>query len=180
MKTVTKIIDIVCLAAKWISAFFLFCMLVVSLIEIVRRYIFGLSFIWADEFIRYSIVAVAAIGGASCYRAVGGLVSFDFLQSHLYGKKRLVLEYIVNTIVLGCAGFIFINAVRTIQTPSIERQISIGLGISMKWPYMSVVIGMALLVILAIEKYFIIVKRYKQGEFEKGFTPEQLVEGGEE
>lgn len=178
MKIVSKIIDILCLLAKWVSALCLFLMLCVSLVEIVRRYIFGLSFIWTDEFIRYSIVVVAAIGGASCYRATGGLVSFDLLQTHLFGKKRLVLELIINTIVLGFGAFILKNAIKTVQTPSIVKQISIGLKISMKWPYMAIVIGMALLVILALEKYYHIFKRFKDGEYEKGYTP-KLEEGGE-
>lgn len=178
MKVIEKILDILCLIAKWISALCLFLMLVVSLVEIVRRYIFGLSFIWTDEFIRYSIVIVASIGGASCYRMVGGLVSFDLVQTHLFGKARLILEFIINTVVLGFAGFILRNAIKTVGTPSIVKQISIGLGISMKYPYMAIVLGMGLLVLLALEKYYDIVKRYKAGEFEKGFVPKPA-EGGE-
>lgn len=180
MKIVSKIIDILCLIAKWASALCLFLMLCVSLVEIVRRYVFGLSFIWTDEFIRYSIVVVAAIGGASCYRNVGGLVSFDLLQTHIFGKGRLVLELIINTIVLGFGGFVLKNAIKTVGTPSIVKQISIGLGISMKYPYMAVVLGMGLLVILALEKYYQIFTRFKAGEFEKGFVPANVNnEGGE-
>ena len=178
MKVIEKILDILCLIAKWISAICLFLMLVVSLVEIVRRYIFGLSFIWTDEFIRYSIVIVASIGGASCYRMIGGLVSFDLVQTHLFGKARLALELVINTVVLGFVGFILKNAIKTVGTPSIVKQISIGLGISMKYPYMAIVLGMGLLVLLALEKYYDIVKRYKAGEYEKEFAP-KAVEGGE-
>ena len=178
MKVIEKILDILCLIAKWISTICLFLMLVVSLVEIVRRYVFGLSFIWTDEFIRYSIVIVASIGGASCYRMIGGLVSFDLVQTHLFGKARLILEFIINTVVLGFAGFILKNAIKTVGTPSIAKQISIGLGISMKYPYLAIVLGMGLLVLLALEKYYDIAKRYKAGEFEKGFAP-KTEEGGE-
>ena len=179
MKIYGKVLDILCLLAKWISAIFLFLMLVISLVEIVRRYIFGLSFVWTDEFIRYSIVIVASIGGAACYRTIDGLVSFDLVQTHVYGKVRLVIDTIVNTIVLAFAAFILNNAINTVTTPSIVKQISIGLGISMSYPYMAIVIGMALLCLLAIERYYKIVKSYKAGEFEKGYKPEQT-EGGEE
>ena len=177
MKTIEKFLDILCLIAKWVSALCLFLMLVVSLVEIVRRYIFGLSFIWTDEFIRYSIVIVASIGGASCYRIMGGLVSFDLIQTHVFGKTRLYLDLVVNTIVLGFAVFVLQNAIQTVDTPSIVKQISIGLGISMKYPYMAIVLGMGLLVLLALEKYYTIIKIYKAGEFEKGYVPAS--EGGE-
>ncbi len=178
MKVIKKILDILCLIAKWVSALCLFLMLVVSLVEIVRRYIFGLSFIWADEFIRYSIVVVASVGGAACYRMAGGLVSFDLVQTHVFGKSRLILEFIINTIVLGFSGFVLKNALKTVVTPSIVKQISIGLGISMKYPYMAIVFGMGLLVLLSLEKYYDIVKQYQAGEFEKGYVPKSL-EGGE-
>ncbi len=177
MKAIEKFLDILCLIAKWVSAVCLFLMLVVSLVEIVRRYIFGLSFIWTDEFIRYSIVIVASIGGASCYRIMGGLVSFDLIQTHVFGKTRLYLDLVVNTIVLGFAAFVLQNAIQTVGTPSIVKQISIGLGISMKYPYMAIVLGMGLLVLLALEKYYTIIKSYKAGEFEKGYVPAS--EGGE-
>lgn len=178
MKIIEKILDILCLAAKWISAICLFLMLVVSLVEIVRRYVFGLSFIWTDEFIRYSVVVVAAIGGASCYRMVDGLVSFDLVQTHVFGKVRLYLDLVVNTIVLVFSAFVLENAIQTVATPSIVKQISIGLGISMSYPYMAIVLGMALLVLIALEKYYVIFKKYKAGEFEKGYTP-AITEGGE-
>lgn len=177
MKAIEKFLDILCLIAKWVSAVCLFLMLVVSLVEIVRRYIFGLSFIWTDEFIRYSIVIVASIGGASCYRIMGGLVSFDLIQTHVFGKTRLYLDLVVNTIVLGFASFVLQNSIQTVGTPSIVKQISIGLGISMKYPYMAIVLGMGLLVLLALEKYYTIIKSYKAGEFEKGYVPAS--EGGE-
>ena len=108
---------------------------------------------------------------------MGGLVSFDLIQTHVFGKTRLYLDLVVNTIVLGFAAFVLQNAIQTVGTPSIVKQISIGLGISMKYPYMAIVLGMGLLVLLALEKYYTIIKSYKAGEFEKGYVP--ATEGGE-
>lgn len=177
MKIVTRIIDGICFAAKVICAFLLALMLVISLIEIVRRYIFGYSFPWADELIRYCLVAVASLGGASVYREAGGLVAFDMLQTHLYNKIRFILEIIVNTIVLGFSVFMFKNALSTVMTPSIQNQISIGLHISMMWPYLPIVFGMAILVLLSLEKYYRIFEAFKDGSYDK---PEGtcLSEGG--
>ena len=75
MKIITRILDVVCTIFKWITAAILAAMLIASVAEIVRRYILGHSFVWADEFIRYCIVAVAFLGGSVAYREAGGLVS---------------------------------------------------------------------------------------------------------
>lgn len=165
MKFIQKMINGLCLAAKMLCAALFAVMLVVSLVEIVRRYVLGLSFPWADELIRYCIVGVASLGGPSAYRTAGGLVSFDLVQTHTYDKTRFVLELLINTIVLGLAAFMLQNSVSTIMTPSIQRQISIGLGISMLWAYLPIVIGMGILLILAIEKYFLIATSYKRGNY---------------
>jgi len=176
MKTVSKILDIICMVFKYITAAILTVMLVVSLVEIVRRYILGASFPWADELIRYCIVAVASLGGSVAYREVGGLVSFDLLQTHMNGKARLVLELVINTIVLCFAGYILRNSIQNLQMPSIKNQISIGLGISMFWPYLPITIGMAIIMVLALEKYYTIICNYRSGAYEK--KPAQPQEGG--
>lgn len=177
MKTLSRIVDVICLAIKYICAILLGLMLVVSLIEIVRRYLFGRSYIWADELIRYSMVGVSILGGATAYREVGGMVSFDLLQSRVHGKERLLLEMVVNTIVLCFSAYILKNAVKTVMMPSIARQISIGLGISMSIPYSFIVAGMAVLLLLAVEKYFTIYANYKRGVYNR--IPDAAAEGGD-
>lgn len=176
MKIVTKILDVVCLIFKWITAIILALMLIASVAEIIRRYIMGASFVWADEFIRYCIVAVAFFGGSVAYREVGGLVAFDMVQTRLHGKLRLVLEFVVNTVVLGFFCYIFMNSIHNLQLPSIYNQISIGLGISMAIPYLPVTIGMGMLIILALEKYYTVFQTYKSGGYDR--HPAKKEEGG--
>ena len=178
MKTISKITNALCLIAKSLCAILLAIMLIVSLTEIIRRYILGHSFPWSDELIRYCIVGVAALGGSSAYHTTGGLVSFDLLVTHLYGKSRIFLELLINTIVLGFSAFMFKNSFSTIQTPSIQRQISIGLGVPMTWAYLPIVIGMGILVILALEKYLIIAENYKNGGYKK--PTKAIKKGGEQ
>ena len=151
MKIVSRILDAACFAFKCITAALLGIMLVVSLVEIVRRYIMGQSFPWADELIRYCIVGVASLGGSVAYREAGGLVAFDLIQSHVKGGLRLALELLINTIVLAFAAYMLHNSILNLQTPSIQRQVSIGLQVSMFWPYLPITIGMGIFVMLALE-----------------------------
>ena len=176
MKIITRILDVVCTIFKWITAAILAAMLIASVAEIVRRYILGDSFVWADEFIRYCIVAVAFLGGSVAYREAGGLVSFDMVQTHMHGKLRLALELLINTIVLVFSCYIFYNSILNLQMPSISRQISIGLGISMAIPYLPITIGIGILIILALEKYYTIACNYRSGAYNK--HPAKPEEGG--
>ncbi|MPM25730.1 hypothetical protein SDC9_72230 [bioreactor metagenome] len=160
MKAIERVLDTVCLIAKMIAAALLGVMLVVSLVEIVRRYIVGQSFPWADELIRYCIVGVAMLGGAAAFRQSGGLVAFDLLLNRLKGTARLILELLINTICICFAGFMFMNAYKTITTPSIVKQISIGLQVSMFWPYLPIVLGLGLIVLFAVERYFRLIADY--------------------
>lgn len=177
MKIVSRVLDVVCLVFKWLTAALLAVMLVVSLVEIVRRYILGASFPWADELIRYCIVGVASLGGSVAYRQAGGLVAFDLLQTNLKGKLRLVLELVINTIVLVFAAYILRNSILNLQMPSIKNQISIGLGISMFWPYLPISIGMGIIVVLALEKYYTIIHAFRSGAYNKKAI--QPAEGGD-
>lgn len=171
MKAIERVFDTICLIAKIIAAILLGVMLVVSLVEIIRRYIVGQSFPWADELIRYCIVGVAMLGGAAAFRQPGGLVAFDLLINSLKGVPRLVFELLINTISIWFAGFMFLNAYKTITTPSIVKQISIGLQVSMFWPYLPIVLGLALIVLFALERYFMLIGGYlaeKKGLSESG------------
>ena len=166
MKAVNKVLDILEYIAKIIAAVTIGVMVIVSLMEITRRYLFGNSSMWADELIRYCIVLVAMIGGAACFRQ-GDLVAFDLVRNRMRGVAKLIWELVINTISLGFAIFIFRNAINTIMLPSVAKQVSIGLQISMVWPYMPIVIGMGMIVLFAIENYYEIFKKFKDGTYNK-------------
>ena len=166
MKAVNKVLDILEYVAKIIAAVTIGVMVIVSLMEITRRYLIGNSSMWADELIRYCIVLVAMIGGAACFRQ-GDLVAFDLVRNRMRGPAKLIWELVINTISLAFAIFIFRNAINTIMLPSVAKQVSIGLQISMVWPYMPIVIGMGMIVLFAIENYYEIFKKFKDGTYNK-------------
>ena len=66
-------------------------MLVLMLIEVVRRYCFGRTFIWSDEVIRYLLIYCTFLGGAAAYYQKA-LVSFDLVTSRLPIKVQEILK----------------------------------------------------------------------------------------
>lgn len=61
-------------------------MTVVTLIEVLRRYFFGMSFDWSEELVRFLLIATTFIGGAVAYKK-GSLVLFDVLLNRLPREK---------------------------------------------------------------------------------------------
>jgi TRAP-type C4-dicarboxylate transport system permease small subunit len=179
MLVLNRILDKLCYLAKAISALMLGIMLLISFVEIIRRYIFGLSFIWADETIRYGMVIIASIGGAAAFREVGGLVAFDLIANNLKGKPGIVLQMAINTICLFFSIYIFGRAVHALQTPSIVNQMSIGLKISMFWPYLPIAVGMGLIVLVSLERYGMILRDVRAGKYVKALKAGRTPEGGE-
>ncbi|MDR2089027.1 MAG: TRAP transporter small permease [Clostridiales Family XIII bacterium] len=179
MLVLSRILDKLCYFAKALSAFMLGVMLLVSLVEIVRRYVFGLSFVWADELIRYGMVVIASIGGAAAFREVGGLVAFDLIANKLKGRPGIALHLTINTICLVFAVYIFGKAVYALQTPSIVNQVSIGLNISMFWPYLPIALGMGLIAIVAVEKYGLILRNIRAGKYAGALNAGETPEGGD-
>ena len=76
MKYVDKFIDVITFVAKAFVGILLAAMTVVSVVEVARRYVFGVSFPWGEEFIRFVMVWVSCIGAAVSFKD-GHLVLFD-------------------------------------------------------------------------------------------------------
>ena len=100
----------------------------------------------------------------------------DGLLFHSHFVDDLSYKFVVNTVVLGFCCYIFMNSIHNLQLPSIYNQISIGLGISMAIPYLPITIGMGMLIILALEKYYTVFQTYKSGGYDR--HPAKKEEGG--
>ena len=136
-------------------------MVAIAFMEVCRRYIWGLSYIWADELVRYLIIAVGFLGGAAAFRAKA-LVSLDLATQFLPRKIQLILEIICNTAIVFTLIFLLRYSVRTISAPSIARQISIGLRVSMSYPYLSLPFGFSFMLIFALDNYREFFARWKE------------------
>lgn len=93
-----KIDDIFAAFIKYLCALLLAAMIIVCFMNTVSRYVFGYTFKWAEEIVRYAAVWVTCVG-ASLTARVDEHVTMDLLQelvkSHkvkavLYGLTRLL------------------------------------------------------------------------------------------
>lgn len=142
---------------KFIVVLLLAVMTMVTVLEVGRRYILGLSFPWAEELVRFSLVWVTFVGASMAFKK-GDMVVFDMFTGSLSERKRNILAVIMNTLLIIFLAFLFHYSYKFSFSPVIVKQISTGLGISMAIPYSSLPIGFALMIFFGLGKYPVLLK----------------------
>jgi len=140
-------------------------MICVTALEVVRRYVFGLSFSWSEELVKYLMIMVAFFGGAVAYRDKG-LVSLDLLTGKLSKKAQIVIELLSETVAVALIAMLFWFSLQSVLKPGVYRQISIGLKVSMAIPWAPLPIGFGAMLFFAPEHYYQLFSRLmgKDGE----------------
>jgi len=127
-------------------------MLVLMLIEVVRRYIFSQTFIWSDEIIRYLLIYCTFFGGACAYYKKS-LVSFDLITGRLSIKMQAVLKLVNNTICLAFFAFLIYYAIKKVTGDAVVKSISSASGLSLAVPYWAIPVGLIMMFIFTIDFY---------------------------
>lgn len=163
MKVYNKFCDICSKILSALAVVTIAAMLVIMLIEVVRRYLFGVTFIWSDEMIRILLLYCAFFGGAVAYMN-HGLVCFDLLTNKLPRRIQNVL-LLVNNIILNIF-FIFLiwQTCRKMMSPSVAQSISTATGLPGTFPYMGILIGLIFLTIFTIKFYPELVANLREKE----------------
>ena len=152
MKYIDTLLDTITFIAKAIMGSLLAIMLLVSIVEVIRRYFFNASFPWSEEIVRFMLVWVSFLGGAVAYRR-GGLVFFGLLLNKLSPKMQTILNLLTNTSVLFFCTYMLQRAWTYTFTSSVSKQIAIGLGIPMSIPYFGISVGLILFILYSLDNY---------------------------
>ncbi|NLB90825.1 MAG: TRAP transporter small permease [Clostridiales bacterium] len=150
---------------QYIIAAMLLFMALLMFTEVLRRYFFSHQFVWSEELIRYLAVWVAFLGGAAAFKEKS-LVCFDLVSGRFKGVVKLVIELLSNTVVVVFMCFIFYLGMKTVTSPSTYRQISVGMKVSMAFPYAAIPAGSILMVLFGVNNYFNIIEEYLQKSYE--------------
>jgi TRAP-type C4-dicarboxylate transport system permease small subunit len=121
----------------------LFVLLVVGVLQVGSRYT-GLLFVpWTEEVARLLFVWVVWIGAAAALFR-GGHIRFDFLVVRLSGPARAALGAAVT---LGVAGFLLLIVVQGSEIVRSTTSTFITLDLSVKYTYLSAVVGAGLMLV---------------------------------
>ena len=159
MRIITKVLDAIYMVIRYAIAVILGVAILLTFTEVIRRYIFGKSFIWSEELMRYLFVYVGFVGGAAAFREKS-LSCFDLISKKIKSQRaKAILDLVINTAIIGLVMFLGIKGVRVAGLPSIAKQHSVGLGLSMKYVYMAIPIGCFLMAVFGLENYMEIIPR---------------------
>ena len=150
LKNYSKIMDVLYSVIRIAIAVVLVVMVCVTTMEVVRRYVFRLSFIWAEELVRFLLVATTFLGGAAAYRSKA-LAALDLVTSHLGEKANKIIDILTTILIIVLCCYLTRQAWIYSFTPAVARMVSTGLKLKMTYIYLVIPIGFAILVLFAIE-----------------------------
>jgi TRAP-type C4-dicarboxylate transport system permease small subunit len=145
----------------FVIAIFASVMIIITTVEVVRRYIFSESFQWAEELSRYLMVGVAFLGGAVAYRNKN-LIPLDLVTNILPKKVQQILEFVLEIVTVIILALLFYLSTKAVMSPVVFRQTSIGLPISMAIPFSSMPVGFGCMLIFAAEHFVDIFNGFRE------------------
>lgn len=161
MSKFKKVCDVIEKILLFIVATFAAIMIIITTIEVIRRYLFSQSYQWAEELSRYLMVSIAFLGGAIGYRKKD-LIPLDLITGRLSAKTQLIIELVMeatSAVILAVLVYFSINSV---MSPVVYKQMSIGLPISMAIPFSSMPIGFGCMILFALEHFLEVPEKFKE------------------
>lgn len=118
-------------------------MTLLTLMQVIMRYVFNDSLIWSEEAVRYLFVWVAMVGAGA---AVGHGTHYGLEAAHRYAtpKVKALLGFVAMLLVLAFAIALLVTGIR--ESLLAARQTSLTMPIRMHWAYAAIPVGAALMV----------------------------------
>lgn len=133
------------LAMLWLYAF----IVVVIVVEVLRRFVFDYSSIWGEESARFAFVYLVWIGAAVGVRNRSH-IRFTIIADMLPPRGATALSMLGSLAIMGFAAFAFYWSIEPIETSLRFGSVSEGLRLSRAWFLVAVPIGFALVFTRAI------------------------------
>ena len=132
-------------------------------VQVVLR-CFGHPLAWSEELVRYMYIWETWLGVSYATRR-GSQLRITMVRDKFTGIKKEIIEWIVTIIWIAFAAFVFYEGIRAMGTISRFGQLSSALRIPMQYCYLSIPVGMCMMVIRIIEGA---IKNILKAKAEKG------------
>lgn len=117
--------------------------------NVVGRYVFGSTIIWADEVLIY-VVAWIVFYGAGLVSIKGGHLSIDFISTIVNTRVKVVLRVTTLVITLLACMFVLNSSKDMLSVLARSGQKSIAAGIPMVIPHAAIPLGFAIILIVSL------------------------------
>jgi TRAP-type transport system small permease protein len=139
------------------EAMFFWCILLTAVLacsmigSVFLRYVFGLTFVWAEEFITMVFIATTFFGAAVATRE-DEHISIDSLIEVLPDKTRNILSIFSHIVISIVMGFVFYYSLNWIEKSG--DLLTPGLRVREKYFYFIVPVASILIIFYAVRKIF--------------------------
>ena len=162
MATYRKALDILEKILIFFVALFAGAMIIITCVEVFRRYVFSKSYRWSEELCRYMMVTLAFYGGAIAYRHKN-LIPLDLITGRLSKKFQVYIETLLEFVSVFILMILFYYSTKTVLSPIFYKQKSIGFPISMAIPYSAMPISFACMFLFAFEHFIDLFRQIRKG-----------------
>jgi TRAP-type C4-dicarboxylate transport system permease small subunit len=160
MKFISAFSDFITKIIRYMILVIFIILTVVSIVEVVRRYLFGQSYPWSDEMCRYLLVWLGFFGGSLALRK-NNLVRFDVGHDKLSEHTREVLGLVVYSICLLFTAALCVLSWRWTFSFAARNQAMLSIPLSMTWVYIPMPFSFAFMSMFCVEKLYAIAMRLK-------------------
>lgn len=161
MSTIKKCFDTVEWGLKGISGLLLVAFTVLTLVQVIARYVFQAPLSWSEQAARYLFVWMIMLYMPVIMRD-GGNLGFDLVVKHLPKKVRNGLWLLCEVLICGFAGLYCLYSVQLCER--FAGKIMIGLNIKAPWVYASQIAGAGILCLFTLEMIVNHLLRLHRGE----------------
>lgn len=119
---------------------------VVIVTQVITRTVFGFSIVWSEELARYLLVWSCFIGASMAYKD-HELVGLDFIGEKLSPKLSIIFQILGYGLTLFLFIYLIYYGFTLSFSPSIARQTSNTLPISMTYVYISIPVSFSIMTI---------------------------------
>jgi len=126
-------------------------MVIVTLAQVVFRYVIAAPLPWSEELARYCFVWIVFLGGAIGLSR-GIHLGVDLFVNKLPEPVRRGLDALTSALIAGFAATVIYASYPVINMNMLQR--SPALGVQMSWIYIAIPISMALIFLICAERVF--------------------------
>ena len=146
MKKVIEFFDKVPVS-KWLSSIFLIAMALIMTMNVILRYVFGFSFNWGDEILRYLCIFMAFFGTAAGFNSGVHIGIYVFVENVIPEKARTYFRLFADLVTVAFLCFLTYYGIIMYKRIVETGQVSPALHVPMQFIY-AVIPVMAILSII--------------------------------
>ena len=135
------------IVVRWVMIFLILFMMGIVALGVFSRYFLKYSFSWGIELVRFSSAWLVFIGASISVRR-GEHMALGFIKEKVDKKKRLFLTLIANAFVTVFLVWILVHGIRWCL--SNYTHLSSVMQIPMTYPYLSLPVGLAFIIVEVI------------------------------